>query len=126
MDLLRARILAEQELVKHLPRTQGWRFEFDTAEKRFGACHYGKKLITVSSILTEINSEEEFLETVRHEIAHVIAGFKAGHGRDWKLICNVTKCKPVACYSSQFVNNSAKDIALAKYARLDAVLKFKL
>lgn len=126
MQLQRALELAEEELKKHEPRTLGWRFEFDAAERRFGCCFYVKKLITISRVLTELNSEEQFLDTLRHEIAHAIAGFKAGHGHDWKLVCVMTGAKPIACYNPAVVNCSRKDIALAKIRQLDDVLKFKL
>ena len=42
-------------------------------------------------------SDEEFLNTILHEIAHAIAGFEAGHGLQWASVaasigCNARRC----------------------------------
>lgn len=125
MNLERASILANAEIEKHHPRTRGWKFKFDSADKRFGSCNYYYKQITISRTLTELNSEEEFLETLRHEIAHAIAGRMAGHGHDWKLACIMTGAKPKACYSPMEVVCGRKQILIQKTKQLDDILNFR-
>ena len=36
-------------------------------------------------------------ETILHEIAHAIAGQRAGHGAAWKEVCKRVGCEPTAC-----------------------------
>jgi hypothetical protein len=37
---------------------------------------------------------EEIRDTLLHEIAHAIAGHKAGHGAEWKAVCRRIGAKP--------------------------------
>jgi predicted SprT family Zn-dependent metalloprotease len=39
----------------------------------------------------------EFRDTVLHEIAHAIAGHKAGHGPAWKMVARMIGAKPQRC-----------------------------
>lgn len=48
----------------------GWRVDLDGAVRRFGCCHYSRKLITLSYQLVRMNSETDVLDTILHEIAH--------------------------------------------------------
>lgn len=75
-----------------------WAFEFDYHETRFGLCDYSRKVISMSRLLTYLNSEEQCRDTILHEIAHALAP-RAGHGPKWRLICTAIGCKPRACYS---------------------------
>lgn len=65
-----AKILAELWIEHH--NLVGWSFEFDNAQKRFGCCNFNKKRITLSRILTTLNSEAEVEDTILHEIAHAL------------------------------------------------------
>jgi predicted SprT family Zn-dependent metalloprotease len=78
--------LATRLMTELLPAGHGWRFKFDTASVRFGCCDYGQKLITLSRQLTAMNEQPEVEETIRHEIAHALAGPTAGHGPKWVAI----------------------------------------
>jgi SprT protein len=101
MNLEDARILAQLWMEHHGLR--GWRFGFDRAKSRFGACHWRKRLITLSAVLTEMNDEAEVEDVILHEIAHAIAGHKAGHGPAWKAAAEHIGARPERCYSDSQV-----------------------
>lgn len=63
---------------------EGWYFKWDNALYRAGQCHFGSRTISISSVLFDNMSTEEFYNTITHEIAHAIVGFKAGHGVTWQ------------------------------------------
>lgn len=104
-------ILSEaQALARELMRQHGlidnelgspnWRFEFDRGVRRFGACHYSQRKITLSEKLTALNNLERVQQTVLHEIAHALAGHKAGHGPQWQSICRAIGGNGQRLYSS--------------------------
>lgn len=70
-----------------------WTFGFDLAPVRAGVCKYSKKLITVSVTYCLNATREEVEDTVLHEIAHAIAGYKAGHNGKWRSIAKQLGCK---------------------------------
>jgi hypothetical protein len=72
MNLIKTEKLANELLKKHGLINKGWRFEFDNAPRRFGCCKYRSKRITLSKKLTELNDEENVLDTILHEMAHLI------------------------------------------------------
>lgn len=71
---------------------QGWNFSFDRAKSRLGCCRYGKKLITMSSIVTPGQTKASIKNTLLHEIAHALVGPGHGHGPVWKA-----KAKSIGC-----------------------------
>ena len=77
----------------------GWRAKLDNAMRRFGACHYSRKLITLSHSLVELNDETCVLDIILHEIAHALAGPRAGHGPEWKRVARSIGCSAQRCYS---------------------------
>lgn len=87
----------------------GWIFQYDRATQRFGVCKYGPKVISLSEKLVRANSLEQCQDTALHEIAHALAGHKAGHGPAWKAQCRLIGAKPERCYSSADV------VVVAKY-----------
>jgi predicted SprT family Zn-dependent metalloprotease len=54
----------------------------------------GHGRMKLSRPLIECNSAEQIEDTIRHEIAHLIAGGEAGHGPEWKAACRVTGAIP--------------------------------
>ena len=77
---------------------RGWRFEFDRASTRFGLCNFGTRVISLSMPLVALNDEAECRETVLHEIAHALAGPKAGHGPKWAEACRLVGIEPKPCF----------------------------
>lgn len=100
MDLDDVIDLAYEQMDAFDLHEKGWTFAFDNAQRRFGACHYGSKRITLSAELCSLNEYDEVLQTIQHEIAHAIAGKAAGHGADWERACALTGARPERCYSS--------------------------
>lgn len=103
MDLKALQAFAEGKLREHGLHERGWRFQFDHARQRFGACRYGRRLITVSRHLAALNDEAECRDTVLHEIAHALAGRAAGHGPAWKQTCRRVGARPERCYDARAV-----------------------
>lgn len=75
----------------------GWSFAFDRAKRRCGACFYAKKTITLSRYYVERNDEADVRDTILHEIAHVLAGAKAGHGAIWQMWAIRLGARPERC-----------------------------
>lgn len=63
-----------------------WSFGFDNAKTRAGLCNYTTKRITVSKYLAARYEDDEIHQVLLHEVAHAIAGTRAGHGARWKTI----------------------------------------
>jgi predicted SprT family Zn-dependent metalloprotease len=61
-----------------------WSFGFDNAKTRAGLCNYTAKKITVSKYLASRYEDDDIHQVLLHEVAHAIAGPKAGHGAAWK------------------------------------------
>lgn len=93
-------------LTKHGLTQQGWRFKFDHAKRRAGCCRYRRKMITLSRHYVAMNlatRPDDVLDTILHEIAHALAGPRAGHGPEWKAICVQIGARPERCYDSTTV-----------------------
>lgn len=86
----RVRLLAHGLLKQYGLDELGWRFQWSSHKRRFGQCDYRKKLIEVSEFMfrmTVPEQREDFLDTVKHEVAHALAYIKdghCGHGKPWK------------------------------------------
>lgn len=74
-----------------------WAFAFDNAKRRCGNCNFGKRKITLSRHYVAMNEEWEIRDTILHEIAHAIAGFKAGHGPEWRKVARRIGATPQRC-----------------------------
>ncbi len=83
-DLPSIRLSAEALIARHLD--DSWSFAFDNAKRRAGACDYTRKRITVSRYLSARYDDETNRQTLLHEVAHALAGARAGHGAAWKRI----------------------------------------
>jgi hypothetical protein len=97
MDLDAAGALAEGLMAEHGLR--GWRLEFDRAKRRAGICRHRDKVIGLSAPLTRLHSQPEVRDTILHEIAHALAGPRAGHGPAWvatarRIGCSGERCVP--------------------------------
>ena len=97
------RDLALELMKKHGLLEKGWKFEFDNAKRRFGYCQYRPKIISISKHISKLNSVEEVTDTILHEIAHALAGPKAGHYSKWKYQAMAIGAKPERCYSRDVI-----------------------
>ena len=62
-------------------------FRFNRRKRALGMCWYQRKCIELSVHFVHANHEAAVRDTILHEIAHALAGQKAGHGIRWKAIC---------------------------------------
>ena len=95
-------VLARQLLNKH--GLHNWRFKYSRSKLGYGHCSPRKKEITLSRPLSEINSHEENLDTILHEIAHALdweRNRKSWHGYTWKAICREVGARPERCYGKE-------------------------
>jgi predicted SprT family Zn-dependent metalloprotease len=97
MTLEQAQRLAEDLLRLH-KLWPGWSFAFDHSKIRFGKCNYGKRQISLSRHLVQLNDETQVRETILHEIAHALAPRGAGHGPIWKSLARSIGCTGQRCY----------------------------
>lgn len=100
MTLAECKTLAEQAMLEHGLTARGWRFEFDNAKRRFGACHHGLRKITLSRELVELNGKMRVYNTILHEIAHALAPRTSGHDATWRAIAKSIGCDGERLYSS--------------------------
>lgn len=73
---------AQALIVLHLD--SAWSFGFDNAKTRAGLCNYAEKRITVSRYLAARYDDDDIHQVLLHEVAHALAGSRAGHGPRWK------------------------------------------
>ena len=83
-ELERVRTWANALIALHLDAS--WSFGFDNAKTRAGLCNYTAKRITVSKYLAARYEDDEIHQVLLHEVAHAIAGTRAGHGPVWRAI----------------------------------------
>ncbi len=83
-ELARVRTWADALIRMHLD--DSWTFVFDNAKTRAGLCNFTKKQISVSRHIALRSEDDDIHQVLLHEVAHAIAGPKAGHGAAWKRI----------------------------------------
>ncbi|WP_025156569.1 SprT-like domain-containing protein [Leifsonia aquatica] len=84
-ELDRVRHWADALIALHLDPAV-WTFGFDNAKTRAGLCNYTTKTITVSRYLATRYDDDEIHQVLLHEVAHALAGSRAGHGPRWRAI----------------------------------------
>lgn len=99
--LSEVRVLAERLFAEH--RLDGWRFEYDNARRRAGACHFTRRAISLSKAYVQAVSEAEIRDTLLHEIAHALLGPKEGHGPRWKELVQSLGGTAQRCHDLTFV-----------------------
>jgi predicted SprT family Zn-dependent metalloprotease len=94
MNREQATELFKQELAR-FPHISHYGLEFIRTIRILGRHYPG--VIQLSLPYIEVASDEDILDTIRHEIAHALAPRGSGHGRLWQLQCLVTGCRPERC-----------------------------
>jgi len=82
MDLRKAQVMALDLMRYH--RLVGWTFRFDRSLTRLGYTQHGPKIFSLGEYATSVNSEEQVLVTMLHEIAHILVGPHHGHDEVWR------------------------------------------
>lgn len=112
MNLIEANRIAYSLVAKHLPG-QGWRIDWGNSRSAAGRCQYRTKTLQFSTLITREVEEDEFTDTVLHEIAHALVGPGHGHNAVWKR-----RAKSIGCTGDRTWTNADATAAVAKY-RLD-------
>lgn len=63
---------------------QGWKFSWSKRKRVAGLCSYNTRTLEFSTVISLAGSQEDFKDTVLHEIAHALVGSGEGHGPIWK------------------------------------------
>lgn len=95
-----ARDIALPEMEKHGLLEAGWEVGFSTKARSWaGHCFYRERMIRLSIPWLRANSDrpDQILDTIRHEIAHALAGPGAGHGPRWRAMCLKVGARPTRC-----------------------------
>jgi len=95
--LVEIREIAEGLMDEYGLIDRGWTFDFDKAVRRLGCCWYGKRKITLAKANALVDTDDEVLDTILHEIAHALVGGGAGHGPVWQAKCREIGAKPDRC-----------------------------
>lgn len=103
---IRARKLMDDHGLEH------WALLFSAGQRSLGACRSRDKTILLSRHHALNANSKEVKDTVLHEIAHALAGPKAGHGPVWKEIASRIGAIPRSRMHE--AGNSAQDGIAAK------------
>lgn len=87
-----AKQLALQLMQKH--QLKDWKFEFNSRKRSLGNVNLESKTIYLSSIYTQLNSEEIVKNVILHEIAHALLPKYENHGKAWKAKAIEIGCQP--------------------------------
>lgn len=101
MTLETAQKNTEELIKKH--KLDGWKFEWLKRVVKFskaGCCNYKTKTIKLSPTFVELNSDEEIINTILHEIAHALTP-KHHHNKFWKRKAIEIGCTGSRCYSDK-------------------------
>lgn len=109
----RARQWAEDLLAEH--GLGEWQVQFDNTSRRLGVCRHSRKVISLSRQHIAVGADDTILDTIRHEVAHALAGPGHGHGAVWKELAVKLGADPTATT----VANEMKD---AKARRLEDLI----
>lgn len=92
MDFKEAEAMTRQLMREH--GLKGWSFRWGRGKRLLGSCEERRKIIRLSAPYVQINETSHVRDTVLHEIAHAIAGCKAGHSEAWKKVCRQIGANP--------------------------------
>jgi predicted SprT family Zn-dependent metalloprotease len=105
-----------------------WSLKFNNRLTRaLGRCLFVQKTIELQTRFVKENSEAVVLDTIRHEVAHALAGHKAGHGYEWKMWAVKVGANPEATVDAASIKLTRKyqlafvkdEDRVRKYERLD-------
>lgn len=117
MNLYDAEVLANNllnEAINTYQHIDGWRFKWNNRKQAYGVCSYRTRTIQLSKFLTALQDYDDVKDTVLHELAHALAGGRAGHGPVWKAWCLKLGANPQRC--TEMPEEQKKEAArLAKY-----------
>lgn len=101
-------------LTEHRLTEQGWTVGLDRAKRRLGKCSYSQKRVSLSINHIRFGTDEEVMNTIRHEVAHAIAGPGTKHGPVWKQWARILGARPRACTKDLSYKPSYKFVVRCK------------
>ena len=101
MDINKAKELGLKLLKEH--NLEDWILRFDNCKRRFGQCRPVEEVISMSKLIVELNTEAEFVDTVKHEIAHALVGCRHNHDYVWKDKAVAIGCSGERTYSEDVI-----------------------
>jgi predicted SprT family Zn-dependent metalloprotease len=90
--------LFKQLCEKH--KVVGWKLAFYNKKRAIAQAWFGPKIVYISKYFFEHNTDEEIDDTIKHEIAHILAGAKNRHNSRWQQWCEIVGCRPKAFQST--------------------------
>jgi len=96
MEKFRAAQMARRLMSEFKLHKWGWRFGWlqSNARTTLGRCLFDQRIIKLNPNYVEMNNETNVENTIRHEIAHAICGFQAGHGPEWRTMATKVGARP--------------------------------
>lgn len=99
MDTDIAMALLKSEM-KRYPQCNGWKTRWTTARQTLGITEWETRTVGLSKPYVQRADPENVLDTIRHEIGHVLSGKKGaaekpgGHGPLWVAACEKVGIEP--------------------------------
>jgi predicted SprT family Zn-dependent metalloprotease len=86
-----------------------WTYRYAKTRRFLGRCYFHQKVIEIS-IYHIFSPGANYLDTIKHEIAHALVGPKIqAHGKEWKLMAASIGAFPRACaYKSSMIYHRYK------------------
>ena len=85
--------MAQGLIGKHI---KNWRLEETNGHGYIGVCQYATRTIGIDRWYMRWGRAKAVKDIALHEIAHALAGSKAGHGRKWKAMARKLGAIPLA------------------------------
>jgi|SRR6187431_381550 len=122
MELTQARRRAEELIALHVPH---YHFSWSNGKTVLGYCEYDSRTIALSRTLTLVNEPDQIEDTIRHEIAHAIAGAHARHGKEWKSVARRLGAVPrAAAQGAVTVRDTAPWVGTCTKCGQDSPVRF--
>lgn len=98
----------QEQLDKWNLSQEGWTLKWNKRRKSWGLCCYRTKTIQLSERF--LCHGEQLYDTVLHEIAHALAGPRAGHGPIWKRYARQVEANPSRTKSAKRTKKFMKNM----------------
>ena len=92
-----------------------WTFRFSAAQSRLGECRERERLIRLGRRHAVNGDPQAVRDTILHEIAHALAGAKAGHGSAWKAVARRIGATPKARAEEEEDARARREAAKARF-----------
>jgi len=96
--------MAINEMRKWNLIAEGWNFAYHNKKRSLGTCNYRKRTIYFSNYWVKLG-KDKILDTIRHEIAHALAGWSNGHNHVWRRYCIMVGANPSRCASEEILKD---------------------